>query len=116
MPSQATWVRPRASASTSARKNTPRSSWPEFARHGSKQRPTKLLGHAEECLGLGARRGLVALTPAQQEERRTAVRRVGHILDELERRRLEEPKALDRELFRQLIGDTCHVRHGLTLV
>jgi hypothetical protein len=76
----------------------------------------KLLGHAEECLGLGARRGLVALTPAQQEERRTAVRRVGHILDELERRRLEEPKALDRELFRQLIGDTCHVRHGLTLV
>jgi hypothetical protein len=76
----------------------------------------KLLGHGEECLALGVRRGLVALTSAQQEQRRTAVRRIRHILDELERRRLEEPRALNRELFRQLVGDTCHAWHGLSLV
>jgi hypothetical protein len=75
----------------------------------------KLLGHAEECLSLGANRGVVALTPEQQSQRRTAVRRVRRLLGELEQRDLDEAKALDRELFRQLIGDTCHARHGLAL-
>ena len=76
----------------------------------------KFLGHAEECLAFGVRRGVVTLTPAQQARRRAAVSRVRHMLDDLERRNLDEAKAIDRELFRQLIGDTCHARHGLTLV
>lgn len=75
----------------------------------------KLLGHAEECLAFGVRRGVVALTPAQQAQRGAAVRKVRRMLADLERRDLGEAKALDRELFRQLIGDTCHARHGLTL-
>jgi hypothetical protein len=75
----------------------------------------KLLGHAEECLVLGVKRGVVALTPAQQARRNDAVRLVRRMLDDLERRDLDEAKALNRELFRQLIGDTCHARHGLTL-
>jgi len=75
----------------------------------------KLLGHAEECLAFGVKRGVVALTPAQQSQRRAAVRRVRHMLEDLEGRGLDEAKALDREIFRQLIGDTCHARHGLTL-
>jgi hypothetical protein len=37
------------------------------------------------------------------------------MLRDLEARDLGEAKALDRELYRQLIGDTCHARHGLTL-
>ena len=76
----------------------------------------KLLGHAEECLALAERRGLVTFTAAQQAHRRVAVRRVRDMLDDLGRRSLEEARALDRELYRQLIGDVCHARHGLTLV
>jgi hypothetical protein len=37
------------------------------------------------------------------------------MLGDLEGRNLEEAKAVDRELYRQLVGDTCHARHGLTL-
>lgn len=74
----------------------------------------KLLGHAEECLAFAEAQGLITLTSAQQAQRRTAVAAVRRLLTELEGRDLEEARALDRELFRQLVGDTCHARHGLT--
>ena len=75
----------------------------------------KLLGHAEECLALAVRRGVARLTPAQEVQRRASVSRVRHMLNDLEHRDLDEAKALNRELFQQLVGDTCHARHGLTL-
>jgi len=75
----------------------------------------KLLGHAEECLAFGVKRGVVTLTSAQQAQRRAAVSRVRRMLGDLAGRDLGEARSLDRELFRQLIGDTCHARHGLTL-
>ncbi len=75
----------------------------------------KLLGHAEECLAFAERRGLVIFSAAQQAHRRAAVNRVRDMLDDLGRRGLEEPRAQDKELFHQLIGDACHARHGLTL-
>lgn len=73
----------------------------------------KLLGHAEECLAFAEEEGLITLTPAQQAARRTAVATVRRLLTELATRSLEEARALDLELFRQLVGDTCHARHGL---
>jgi hypothetical protein len=76
----------------------------------------KLLGHAEECLAFAALHKVAKLTPAQKQQRQAAVASLRRILDELETRKLEEAKALDRELYRQLVGDTCHARHGLTLV
>lgn len=75
----------------------------------------KLLGHAEECLALAERRGLVTLTADQQAHRRAAVNRTRDMLDDLGRRGLEEPKTQNKALFHQLIGDVCHARHGLTL-
>jgi hypothetical protein len=74
----------------------------------------KLLGHAEECFAFAANRGAAALSPAQQAQRRTAAALVRRMLDALERRGLDEPLAIDRELFRQIVGDACHARHGLT--
>jgi hypothetical protein len=76
----------------------------------------KLLGHAEECLALGLRRGVVTLTPDQQSQRRTAVVALRRMLDDMETRDMREARELDRDLFRQLVGDACHARHGLTLV
>lgn len=32
---------------------------------------------------------------------------------ELEARDLGEARPINQELFRQLVGDTCHARHGL---
>ncbi len=74
----------------------------------------KLLGHAEECLALAEKQGLVILTPTQQAQRRAAVVTVRRLLAELEAQGLEGAQALNAELFRQLVGDTCHARHGLT--
>ena len=76
----------------------------------------KLLGHAEECVALAVRRGLVRLTPSQESQRRTAVGRLRRLLSDLEHRDLAGARTVDRELFRQLVGDACHARHGLTLV
>jgi hypothetical protein len=75
----------------------------------------KVLGHAEECLALAERRRLVSLAPAQRERREAAVRRVQQMLGELGQRGLGEARRLNQDLFRQLVGDTCHARHGLTL-
>jgi hypothetical protein len=76
----------------------------------------KLLGHAEECLAFGVQRGVVTLTPAQQGRRRATVVTLRRMLQDMEDKNMREARVLDRDLFRQLVGDTCHARRGLTLV
>ena len=76
----------------------------------------KLLGHAEECLALGVKRGVVALKPPQQSQHQTAVASLRRMLADMEGRNLGETRDLDPELYRQLVGDTCHAHHGFTLV
>jgi hypothetical protein len=75
----------------------------------------KLLGHGAECLAFATLHDVVALTPSQREQRQAAVLTLRRMLRDLEGHDLGEAKALDRELYRQLVGDTCHARHGLTL-
>jgi hypothetical protein len=75
----------------------------------------KLLGHGVECLAFATVHDVVGLTPSQREQRQAAVTLVRRMLRDLEARDLGEVKALDREVYRQVIGDTCHARHGLTL-
>jgi hypothetical protein len=75
----------------------------------------KLLGHGVECLAFATVHDVVGLTPSQREQRQAAVTTVRRMLRDLEARDLGELKALDREVYRQMIGDTCHARHGLTL-
>lgn len=75
----------------------------------------KLLGHGAECLAFATVHDVVRLTPPQRERRQAAVATLRRMLRDLEARNLGEAKGLDRELYRQLIGDTCHARHGLTL-
>jgi hypothetical protein len=75
----------------------------------------KLLGHGVECLAFAAVHDVVGLTPSQRERRQVAAARLRGMLGDLEGRDLGEAKALDRLLYRQLIGDVCHARHGLTL-
>jgi hypothetical protein len=75
----------------------------------------KLLGHGVECLAFATLHDVVRLTPSQREGRQAAVATLRGMLRDLEARDLGEAKALDRELYRQVIGDACHARHGLTL-
>jgi hypothetical protein len=73
----------------------------------------KLLGHAEECLAFAARYKVVTLTAAQQAQRRAAEATLRRLIGDLEQRNLGEARALGGELYKQLVGDTCHARHGL---
>jgi hypothetical protein len=75
----------------------------------------KFAGHAEECLALAAGRKTVALSAQQAERRRAAVAALRALLGELDRRDLAEAERVNRELFRQIVGDVGHARHGLTL-
>jgi hypothetical protein len=75
----------------------------------------KLLGHAEECLAVGVQRRVLSLTPAQQERRRATAVTLRRMLQDMEDKNMLEARVLDRDLFRQLVGDTCHARRGLTL-
>jgi hypothetical protein len=75
----------------------------------------KLLGHGEECLAFATLHEVVPLTSAQRERRQEAVATLKRLLRDLGSRDLAHAKALDRELYRQLVGDACHARHGLTL-
>ena len=75
----------------------------------------KLVGHGVECLGFVTAHAVAGLTPSQREQRQAAVTTLRGMLRDLETRDLGEARALDREVYRQLIGDTCHARHGLTL-
>jgi hypothetical protein len=74
----------------------------------------KLLGHAEECLAFAATHKVVKFTPAQRTQRQAAVVKLERMLADLGTRNLADARAIDRELYRQLIGDTCHARHGLS--
>jgi hypothetical protein len=75
----------------------------------------KYLGHAEECLAFATRHNAAKLTAVQRTQRTAAVATLRRLLEDLEGRNLGEAKALDGELYRQLVGDTCHARHGLVL-
>lgn len=75
----------------------------------------KLLGHAEECLAFASVHKVAKLTAIQRTQWQAARVTLRRLLIDLEARSLEGAKTLDRELFRQLVGDTCHARHGLTL-
>jgi hypothetical protein len=75
----------------------------------------KLLGHGEECLAFATVHDVVALTPSQRAGWQAAVATLRRMLRDLEARNVGEVQGLDRELYLQLIGDTCHARHGLTL-
>ena len=74
----------------------------------------KLLGHAQECLAFATRRGVVKLSPGQQASHREAVATLRRMIEDMEARTLAEPRDIDQELFKQLVGDVCHARHGLT--
>jgi hypothetical protein len=74
-----------------------------------------LLGHALECLALGLQRGVVTLTPAQRRERDAAVATVRRMIEDMEKKNIMEARGLNRDLFRQLVGDTCHARHAFVL-
>jgi hypothetical protein len=75
----------------------------------------KLLGHGAECLAFATLHDVVGFAPAQRERWQAAMATLRGMLRDLEARDLGEAKALNRELYRQLIGDVCHARHGLTL-
>jgi hypothetical protein len=75
----------------------------------------KLLGHADECLAFAAQRGVVTLTEAQQAQRRASEAMLRRMLEDVERHDLGEARGINRELFRQLVGDVCHAHRGLTL-
>ena len=75
----------------------------------------KLLGHAEECLAFAELHKVARLTSAQRTQRQAATSTLRRLLVDLDARNLGEAHAVDRELYRQLVGDTCHARHGLTL-
>ncbi|MGH2607689.1 MAG: hypothetical protein ACRDHF_01255 [Tepidiformaceae bacterium] len=92
-----------------ARGTRPSDFWFEF------DAKLKLLGHAEECLAFAATHKVAKFTAAQRTQWQAARTTLRRLLIDLEARSLEGAKALDRELFRQLVGDTCHARHGLTL-
>jgi hypothetical protein len=73
----------------------------------------KILGHAEECLAFATQRDLVRLRPDQEARRRAAVTSVRRMIADLQEPDLEQVRRLNPELFRQLVGDICHARHGL---
>ena len=75
----------------------------------------KLLGHGEECLAFAVRRGVVKLSDPQQKQRREAVLALKKLIADMEGKNVADARAINKELFRQLVGDTCHARRGLTL-
>ena len=75
----------------------------------------KLLGHAQECLAFADLHKVTKLTAAQRGQWQAATVTLRRMLVDLDARNLDEARVLDRELYRQLVGDTCHARHGLTL-
>jgi hypothetical protein len=92
-----------------ARGGQPTDFWYEF------DAKLKLLGHAQECLAFAELHKVTRLTPAQRTQWQAATATLRRMLIDLGARNLGEAQAQDRELYRQLVGDTCHARHGLTL-
>jgi hypothetical protein len=77
------------------------------------QAKVKLLGHGEECLALATRRNVVTLSGSQRQQRRAAETALRHMLEDIEGWNLTKVREMDRDLFVQVVGDTCHARHGL---
>ena len=75
----------------------------------------KLLGHGQECVALAVQRGLVKLSDAQRDRARGAEVELRRMIDDMGKQNLAEAKDINRELLRQLVGDTCHARHGLAM-
>jgi hypothetical protein len=75
----------------------------------------KFLGHAEECLAFATLHGVAGLSSAQRERRQVAAAKLRGMLRDLDGRDVGQARTMDRELYKQLIGDVCHARHGLTL-
>ena len=75
----------------------------------------KLLGHAGECLAFADQHKVVKLTAAQQAQRQTAGATLRQLIGNLAQRNLGDARTLDRGLYQQLVGDTCHARRGLRL-
>jgi hypothetical protein len=75
----------------------------------------KVLGHAEECLAYADLHKVARFTQAQRAQRQAATATLRRLISDLEARNIVEAQVMDRELYRQLVGDTCHARHGLTL-
>jgi hypothetical protein len=73
----------------------------------------KVLGHAEECLAFATLRDLVKLRPDQQARRRAAVTSLRRMIADVREPDLDQVRRHHPELFRQLVGDICHARHGL---
>jgi hypothetical protein len=92
-----------------ARGSTAANSWFEI------DAKLKFLGHSQECLAFADRHKVSKLTAAQRTQWQEATVTLRRLLVDLDARNLDEARALDRELYRQLVGDTCHARHGLTL-
>lgn len=75
----------------------------------------KVLGHAEECLAFATQRKVVALGAEQQRQRQASAAAVRRMMAEVDAQNLAPVKAISAELYRQVVGDVCHARHGFTL-
>jgi hypothetical protein len=73
----------------------------------------KILGHGGECLSFATQRGVMQLGEVQHRRRTAAEATLRRMIGDIEARNLAEARDINRELFRQLVGDTCHARHGL---
>jgi hypothetical protein len=75
----------------------------------------KVLGHGQECLAFGTRNGVVKLDAKDRERWRQGETTLRRLIAEMEERNVTEAQELDRDLFRQIVGDTCHAHRGLAL-
>jgi hypothetical protein len=88
---------------------SPRNEWEEL------DSKLKLLGHAEECVAFAAARGVSALSPAQGAQRAAGVQALMKVLAEVRQRNPAIVRTLAPETYQQIVGDTCHAQHALTL-
>jgi hypothetical protein len=75
----------------------------------------KVLGHGQECLAFAAKTGVVKLDAGERERWRRAEATLRRLIADLEERDVAEAQDFSRDLFRQIVGDTCHARRGLSL-
>lgn len=75
----------------------------------------KVLGHAEECLAFAAQRKVAALSAQQQRQRQASAAVVRRLMADVDAQNLAPVRAISAELYRQVVGDVCHARHGFTL-
>jgi hypothetical protein len=75
----------------------------------------KVLGHAEECVAFATARGVVTLTADQLALRAAGKKLFLELLADVRHRDLMTVRTLAPQTYQQLVGDTCHAQHGLTL-